>query len=806
MSSKTSKKASKVVVANVTDSTAVEPKVEKSSEPKVEKSSTKQADKPAKVLKSSKAETTEAVKEAKPKVVKSENAEVAVKKQVAKAKVAAVPVSNAVESTESKATPTKTVKKLVKSPDNKKRVALKSARKSVAEVKSTETVDASTITVVEKPKKKLVVAPGEVTVLNASGKKVSKSTDAAVKTTTKKVAKKSPAKKVAKKSPAKAATKSTRKTATKKKTTKVSKTATKSTAKKTTKKPKAVSKTGGKRVAKKGKSKTTKPKRPHNVKPAQIDYAGIGIGPAKIKKVLMHVSFNPIEHAVRKALVEAENKPVRPKPTKEEPAPEIPPQGHQTPIEKLDPSVLKVIRNAEAVHQQSLVEDYETAVISRMKKENPVLYKEYSDARKKANDSDEFNLYAFNKAFDAHFYDELETYCKENDSYSLDRMVKEVDEDGKETGEEHERFNQWTRAMALVNKMCIRLSNGVRDILACFLDNLVVQYARNGIYNCVAEKLSNLQLRHALSITSGFDERVPLDKFVRSMDGYELADHWVKACQRVREEIKEVRDKIRQGKIKGATDLDITMPEYPDPEHEETFENYVVEICRSVRIQMADEQKVAANKEAYHNIKISEYFKKFCSIIIYEAILRIGAHLKETITLKDVKTVNETLMYHSLRQLCNICGIDFEPIEADMKVRLDKFKVWCEDRRENRRRKRNQETDDVDQADEDQAELEEADGDDKDIVAEQEEVDAEDQETEADDEDQAEDEETGDQAEAETEDQETEETGDQAEAETDEAGDQETGDQAEAEAETEEQETEETEEQAEDLEYEQDNE
>jgi hypothetical protein len=127
-------------------------------------------------------------------------------------------------------------------------------------------------------------------------------------------------------------------------------------------------------------------------------------------------------------------------------------------------------------------------------------------------------------------------------------------------------------------------------------------------------------------------------------------------------------------------------------------------------MQLANKQTDADNKLKYHNIKISENFKKFCSILIYEAILRIGEHLKEVVALKSVKTVNETLINHSLQQLCNICGVDFAPIKADMQVRLDKFEVYSAERGQTRRAKRKNAA--VKQADQaDQAGQDDQDGD-----------------------------------------------------------------------------------------------
>ena len=535
------------------------------------------------------------------------------------------------------------------------------------------------------PKKKLSVAKGSVVVQKkaAAKKAAAKSPKASPKASpqnsraaARKPAAKSPSKA---KSPAKPAAKSPSKAKS------PAKSASKSPVRKAGAQSKGGAKKGGARVAQKGKgkaaakaTKTAKPRRPVNTKPAPIDFSGIGIGPAKVKKVLMHHAFNPKEYAVRLEILEAENKPVKPKPTEEIPDPVMPAQGPQTPVDKLPKATLDVVRAAERAHHQSLTSDYEHHVVSELSEADK---KVYNDARKDAAKAENFDLHAFNVSQNKKFYAGFDAWCKENDSYALGRVVKD------KKGVERERFNQWSRAMALVNKSCLRLSSGVRDILACYLDSLVVQYARNGIVNCVAEEHSNLQLRHALTPSDGFDERVPMDAFARTLDGYQLALNWIESCRQTREEIRETRKRIKKGEIEGDT-VSAELPDYPDPEYDENFEGYVVEICRSVRMQMAESQKTAVDKAKYHNIKVSENFKRFCSIIIYESILRIGAHLKAVVELKDVKTVNEDIMYHTLQQVSNLCGIPFETIRQDLKTRLEKFRVWCAERRAARKAKK----------------------------------------------------------------------------------------------------------------------
>jgi hypothetical protein len=448
----------------------------------------------------------------------------------------------------------------------------------------------------------------------------------------------------------------------------------------------------------KGKNDKNAPRerRPFNTEPAPIDKSGIGIGPAKVKKVLMHVAFNPVEFNVRKELIKAENKPVRPKPTKENPDPAMPEQGPTVPINKLPKSVLEIVEQAEKVHREALQTEYEHDQLNAMSEDEKLAYKKakklaYTEAKKASTDPDnfKFDLRSFNVSYNKKFYANFKSWCAKNDSYLPGKTITD------KKGNVKVRFNEWTRAMALVNKSCIRLSGGVRDILACYLDNFVIQYARNGMINCIASKNSNLQLQHALTLSNDFDERVPLDAFARTFDGYQNALNWIEGCRQTKEERDELKARAKREKTEGK--VDVKLPAYPDPEYDENFGGYVVDICRSVRNQLASSQKSAEAKNQFYNIKISENFKKFCSIIINEAILRIGAHLKEVITLKDVKTVNENIMYHTLRQVSNICGIPFTPVQTDLKTRLEKFELWCAKRRAERKANKNKAEEDADE-------------------------------------------------------------------------------------------------------------
>lgn len=516
------------------------------------------------------------------------------------------------------------------------------------------------------------VSKGKVTAKPAAKSPVA--SPAKKKAAPKKTAAKSPSKRVASKSPA-ASPSSKKKTA---KKTVAKKTA---VAKGKVSSKRVSTKKSGKTVVKKANTKP-KSKRAHNNKLTPIEQSGLGIGSARVKSVLMNTSLNPREHKVRLALIAAENKPRKPKPTKENPEPEMPAQGPQTPVDKLPADILNVIREAEQVHEDQLMKEYErhpydestpTGVkyYTARKTAQDAFAVEYKQAKKDKVEFDKsFDLHAFNESFDKNFYSDASfaAWKSENDGYSLNK----VNDDGTN------KYNQWTRATALVNKLCTRLSGNTRSIIACFLDRIVEQYALNGIHNCLAANRHIIQLPHALDQTDGFDERVPLDRYVRTFDNYTNAHAWIKACVETRAEVKELRDK-------GAEEIKYEMPEYPDPNYDHDFNNYVGDICRAVKRRLAKSKTTEAEKNQYEETSVGREFKRFCSYVVYESILRIGACLRQSVERSGVKTISDAMVFYVLQQIHNVCGMDYNETHQVLTTQLELFKQWKETRKEERK-------------------------------------------------------------------------------------------------------------------------
>ena len=522
--------------------------------------------------------------------------------------------------------------------------------------------------------------------------------------TQKKTVAKSPVKKVAAKSPVKKVAKKSPKASPVKKVAKKSPKAS----------PRKVSKKSDKKTTKgKGKvlSKKVKSKRIHNTKPATMDTSGIGIGPARVKAVLMNVSLNPREFAIRRALLEAENKPHKPKPTEENPNPELPPQGPQVPVDELDPEVLQVVHEAEAAHEASLLADYERAQVTVMDEKTTRV--EYNKKRRAAQlEAEEkgvaFVLYDFNLSYNKDFYAGYAAYKDENDSYVAGKLFKDKE------GKQYEKYNQWTRAMALVNKLCIRLSGNTRNIIACFLDRIVEQYAHNGIHNCLLVERNIVRLQHTLCQSDGFNERVPLSPFVGTLKNYTVAIDWIESCRTKKEENKSLK---ADGK-----DVETVESQYPSSGYEYDFSGYVGEICRSVKMQLASKISNETEKALYLKTSVSSEFKQFCSCIIYETILRIGASLRLAVKRSGVKTISDSMVQYVLEQIHSICGMDYTKTEQIMTERLMRFGEWRGERKEERKRKRKPDAnnsnattvEDEDDADEDD-DVEEEEVDDPDV-------------------------------------------------------------------------------------------
>jgi hypothetical protein len=438
---------------------------------------------------------------------------------------------------------------------------------------------------------------------------------------------------------------------------------------------KVVTKVAG-RVATQPPAAQPKSKRPHNTKRPPILVSGIGLGPARVKHALYNHSLNVLECKVRSAILKAENKPVKPKKTVENDNPVLPPQGPQVPISKLSSEVQELVKKAELHYERSLREAYERDYLSQLEAKDANLYLQYTTTRKASKSNPNFNSEEFNQTFDKNFYAGFPAYKLEHDNYQVGKPSSNVN------GTSGVKYNEWTRAVALINKLCIRVSGHTRTIIACFLDRIVEQYARNGIYNCTLDGKKIVKIEHAIQEGEQFMDIVPLSPFVKTFLHYSQVLKWLEACQ-------DAREQHRAQKQQGVDPLPaLVEPEYPTPYSGHYFEGYVNDICRGVRITMSEETQDAAKKALYLEMSVGADFKRFCSFVVFEAILRIGDCLHILVETSGVKTISDAMVRQALSMIHASCGIDFASTNTVMNNCLAKHKEFNTLRKDKRKEDR----------------------------------------------------------------------------------------------------------------------
>jgi len=443
----------------------------------------------------------------------------------------------------------------------------------------------------------------------------------------------------------------------------------------------------------------------------KLEREGIVVAPSRVKKVLVEMALNPRESIVVNALLTAGER-TKKVITKNE---VLDLEGKKK-VEKVvtyeesTPIALDRVRKtswygdvmdaAEEAHATSIREQYENIQLS-----NEVLFPkdkllEYKKQKKAAKDVAmkkglSFDVEKFNTSFKADFYKDFAAF-KLTDSYRLTHAAHELDSEGyildltsidPATGKPRRklvvkldkeekpvldsagnpvlicvrpRYDERTRMIALINKTCIRLSGGTRDIIAAYLDIIVEQYTRNGIKNCCEANKVVVQVEHALQqsdkVNSGngendFNNAMSTDKFVSTFNNYAAALAWIESKKPNEEGVK-------------------VEEAYPDPEYDTDFSIYVGYICDSVRVIMAKEAKTEEDREKILHTNTGSSLKSFCSNVIVEAIFRIGLSLKLSLKNGSAKTVTEHMVHSAVEQIHILFGVKYAPVAQRINEKL----------------------------------------------------------------------------------------------------------------------------------------
>ena len=222
--------------------------------------------------------------------------------------------------------------------------------------------------------------------------------------------------------------------------------------------------------------------------------------------------------------------------------------------------------------------------------------------------------------------------------------------------------DEWKLSAKLIKKLSSRLSGGLEVILALFLDYLVEQYIVNGVHNCLQHNKAIIQLSHALEQTEGFTDRVTLYPYVNTMNSYRVAQEYFALVANAKQQENET-----------------PVPKYCDFEGERftgeewNFESYINDLCQYVKNRLSAEQTTEEETQRYLRLHVSKDFKRFFSRLVYDIVSRFGTCLRSDIQNRNVKTVSNKIISHSIETLHHNFGFDFQPVNSYITEHMVKY-------------------------------------------------------------------------------------------------------------------------------------
>ena len=235
-----------------------------------------------------------------------------------------------------------------------------------------------------------------------------------------------------------------------------------------------------------------------------------------------------------------------------------------------------------------------------------------------------------------------------------------------------DKTDEWKRACNLVSKLKTRFSANARDYLAALAEYLVRQMALNGIAACKASGKKTVKIEHAIDNTNpNFADCFKFYPFIVNLSTFKQAQNFIRAQaapkpKPVKPTEGEESDEEKKVERK---ELSIDLPGIsPDTQYQLKY--YIQTTYKEINAVLnsnacagdkssetkADSKKAAPKK--VYDINVSTEFKNFCSSVVCEFLVRIGNMLKNEISTRGIKTVNDTIIGAVISQYHIVCGVE----------------------------------------------------------------------------------------------------------------------------------------------------
>jgi hypothetical protein len=161
----------------------------------------------------------------------------------------------------------------------------------------------------------------------------------------------------------------------------------------------------------------------------------------------------------------------------------------------------------------------------------------------------------------------------------------------------------YTFLISFLGKRKVKFNKKSKIFITLYIEYMLTDLIKSAIYECVNEGDKTIKPAH-------IHKNLSFSNLLRSLDSYEYMS-----------------------------------PDYEKQEStkKNNFGHHVAELCRSIKVELAEKNKDDLNTSVYTNLNINKPFKYYCSDLIRDLVILFAEVTRAEIASRKVKTVNISL-------------------------------------------------------------------------------------------------------------------------------------------------------------------
>ena len=290
-------------------------------------------------------------------------------------------------------------------------------------------------------------------------------------------------------------------------------------------------------------------------------------------------------------------------------------------VSSLSEKTRDYIKYANKVYDDDQRNSYAKKKVTAMSEDEKKLYKTAKSMAMSENTDDSFDSESFNIKYNDKFYNEY-VCVKASDDELSDAIIK-------------------------INKLKTRFSVTSRLILTSFIEYIIKQIITHGMHSCVVDKKKIIQLYHSINSV----KVINIADLINNLKTFKIANEFVNKSSSTESSVDEKGDAV----VKNKTD-DIFVLSNVSVENQYQFKYYVADACKEIKQKLSNND-LADEENLYKLINTSTVFKSYCTTLACELLMRIGNMIENEIKVREIRTVNETIIKIVLSHFHIACGV-----------------------------------------------------------------------------------------------------------------------------------------------------